>query len=270
MSCSYGYVQQFLMPCPHVCAVIQKQEFYVPSMFHIRRHQLYNYYHSSSFEKSIAGELYRSLMNIVKVTRETCYHSSGKYKEIPVKDSMFYKQLPVFVPSLNVDTDQVLNLMLRIRYQTNNGKPVIKNTLGFYPNDSVSSNDEDVILPFHVDESEMKPASFGGSSDMNVHLSQDRVAMDDNLNATSMPPGRYYKEALPLFEEMVYSCSNDVQFNEMMHAMRVQHVKNQCAKGINAGFTDTRGGGASLFGEHNTNQRSVRRHKFTYERFGKR
>jgi hypothetical protein len=46
-------------------------------------------------------------------------------------------------------------------------------------------------------------------------------------------------------------------------------MKNQCAKGINAGFTDTRGGDASLFGENNTNQRSVRRHKFTYERFGK-
>ena len=45
-------------------------------------------------------------------------------------------------------------------------------------------------------------------------------------------------------------------------------MKNQCAKGINAGFTDTRVGGTSLFGVNNTNQRSGRRHKFTYERFG--
>ena len=104
---------------------------------------------------------------------------------------------------------------------------------------------------------------------MNGHLSQDISAMDDNLNVTSTTTGRYYKEDLPLFEEMIYSCSNDVQFNEMMHAMRAQHMKNQCAKGINTDFTDTRGGGASPFGGNNTNLRSVRRHKLTYERFGK-
>ena len=160
-------------------------------------------------------------MNIVKVTQETCYHPSGKYKGIPVKDSMFYKQLLVFVPSLNDDTGQVLNLILRIKYQTNDGKSVFRNILSFNPNDSVRSNDKDLILPFHVDESEMKPASFGGSSDMHDHLSQDRAAMDDNLNVPSTPTGRYYKEALLLFEEMIYSCSNDVQFNKMMHVMRV-------------------------------------------------
>ena len=51
--------------------------------------------------------------------------------------------------------------MLRIRYQTNDGKLIINNTSGFYPNDHVSSNDEDVILPFHVDESEMNQLVLG-------------------------------------------------------------------------------------------------------------
>ena len=95
----------------------------------------------------------------------------------------------------------------------------------------------------------MEPASFGGSSNMHGHLSRDRAAIDNKLHVTSTPTGRYYKEALPISEEMVYVYYNDVQFNEMIHSMRVQHMKNQCAKGIDASFTDTRGGGASLFGE---------------------
>ena len=56
----------------------------------------------------------------------------------------------------------------------------------------------------------------------------------------------------------------------MMHAMRVQHMINQCAKCIHTRFTDTRGGGAPLFGEINTNLRSARRHRFIYENIGKR
>ena len=35
MSCSCGYLQQMLMPCRHIAAVLSAKEVYLPSMFHI-------------------------------------------------------------------------------------------------------------------------------------------------------------------------------------------------------------------------------------------
>ena len=49
MSCSCGYVQMYLMPCQHICAVIDDKQLYAPSMFHIRWHKLFNYYHGNNF-----------------------------------------------------------------------------------------------------------------------------------------------------------------------------------------------------------------------------
>ena len=53
MSCSCGYVQRMLMPCRHICAVIKKPEYYVPSLFHVRWHKLYGYYYNNLFDKEI-------------------------------------------------------------------------------------------------------------------------------------------------------------------------------------------------------------------------
>ena len=93
--------------------------------------------------------------------------------------------------------------------------------------------------------------------------------MGDKLNDGSIIGNTSCKEALPVFEKMVYYCSNDVRFKDMMNVMRVQYIKNQCEKGINSGSNYTKiGQGASLFGENNTNQISVKRHKFSYERYG--
>ena len=77
---------------------------------------------------------------------------------------------------------------------------------------------------------------------------------------------KYHKEALPLFEEMVSSCRNDCQFNEMMELMRTQHMKHVISKGINAYVGQKTG--TLLFGEDNTNCKNEKRHKFLHERHG--
>ena len=93
--------------------------------------------------------------------------------------------------------------------------------------------------------------------------------MDDQLDSSGNVGNRYYREALPVFEQIVYSCSNDVQFKEIMTVMRVQHIKNQRERGINSGYNSVSAThGMSLFGKNSTYQRSVKCHKFVYERFG--
>ena len=51
LSCSCGYVQRMLMPCSHVCCVLEKKQFYIPSLFHIRWYKDFNYYYQRDFGK---------------------------------------------------------------------------------------------------------------------------------------------------------------------------------------------------------------------------
>ena len=55
-----------------------------------------------------------------------------------------------------------------------------------------------------------------------------------------------------MFEEMVSSCYNQVQFNEMMEVMRLKHMKHVISKGINASIGQSTG--TLLFNEDNNNQ----------------
>ena len=43
---------------------------------------------------------------------------------------------------------------------------LLKYILTFSPDSSVPSDEEDLMLHFHMDDSEMKPTNFKGSSDM--------------------------------------------------------------------------------------------------------
>ena len=48
--------------------------------------------------------------------------------------------------------------------------------------------------------------------------------MDDQLDDRANVGNHYYREALPIFEQIVYSCSNDVQFKGIMTAMCLQFI----------------------------------------------
>ena len=64
---------------------------------------------------------------------------------------------------------------------------------------------------------------------------------------------------------MVSSCRKQVQFNEMMEVMRLQHMKYVMSKGINASIGKSTC--TLLFGEDNTTQKREKGHKFMHESF---
>ena len=49
MSCNCGYIQRYLMPCPHMCLVIDNVEYLVPSMYHIKWYKIFNYDQATRF-----------------------------------------------------------------------------------------------------------------------------------------------------------------------------------------------------------------------------
>ena len=266
MSCSCGYIQRYLMPCPHMCAVVDHPEYMVPSMYHIKWHKIFNYYHATSFGPTLASNVCNTLDEALKITRQNSFRSSGKYKGVPLVGTSYLNSLTQFVDIDFCVYDPVYDLMMRIQNQTNEFGPVIKNTVPF---NLILSNIVDNYvseLPFHGDFSDNAFNSYGGLSQVEFHLSQDRVHMNDSFDHNLIPYNKYHKEALPLFEEMVSSCRNDCQFNEMMELMRTQHMKHVISKGINAYVGQKTG--TLLFGEDNTNCKNEKRHKFLHERHG--
>ena len=126
MSCSCGKVQMYLMPCQHICAIISQKKYYVPSMFHIRWHKLYNYYHGNSFGVKLATNSTDTIDKIVSWTNSNCYRESGSYKGVYVKDSKFFNELLQFDSLKSNNEILVYNLMTKIVNETNRGNPVKK------------------------------------------------------------------------------------------------------------------------------------------------
>ena len=106
--------------------------------------------------------------------------------------------------------------------------------------------------------------NMGGSSQVECHLSQQNESNDNYIETNNTQRNNYYKEALPLFEEMVNSCPNKNLFDEMCQIMRDRHMIHIASRGYNNQVTTTNSIG--LFGENITNKRSLKRHKFQHEK----
>ena len=91
--------------------------------------------------------------------------------------------------------------------------------------------------------------------------------MDNVVDNILETRGTFYKQALPLFQEMMNSCSTKVQFDELCKMMRNQNMKHIAAKGINSVYSESKG--IVLFGEDKTSQRNTNRDKFAHERKSK-
>ena len=119
-------------------------------------------------------------------------------------------------------------------------------------------------MDFYEEESDEQLTSFGASSQVECFLSQDMesIVTDKDSNITNR--SRYYKESLPLFEQMVTSCKTDSHFQEMCQMMRNHHMIHHSIRGINAHIPNENG--IVLFGENNTTESKQKRHKFRHEK----
>ena len=74
----------------------------------------------------------------------------------------------------------------------------------------------------------------------------------------------YYKYALPVFEEMMNSCKTKKQFDDVIKIIGTQHFKHIAENGMLSHNNTTRS--TYMFGQNDTNQRSIPRQKFTYKK----
>ena len=260
MSCSCGYVQRMLMPCRHICAVIKKQEYYVPSLFHVRWHKLFGYYHNNVFKRDICEKTKSALHQLLLSTRSNAYLISGKYKGIYIKESQFLKSLEPYVKVEN-DVSKVMDYILDMTMKSG---PVVASSFDIseiLKQNCVGKDDTNYSQPQLLEVYDQEnETSFGGASDMCITLSQTHAdyeeIVEDQLNSITM---NFYKEGLPAYEEMIRTCPNRKAFDECMEMMRTRHTFHVCSKGIQRGYGDKKASG--LFGEDITSKRNIKRHK---------
>ena len=87
--------------------------------------------------------------------------------------------------------------------------------------------------------------------------------MNNNLEQSISNRTRYYKEPLPIFEEMILSCNDEYQLSQMYDVMRNLHMMHMSSHGINSNIPNQRG--TILFDENNTNKKKQKRYEFTHE-----
>ena len=158
----------------------------------------------------------------------------------------------------------VPNLMTKIVNQTNRGKPVIKDSKQLDVMETtfeVSKLDDDKSSFKGIDLDEID--NIGGSSQVQCYLSQKNEENDNYVEKISTQRNTYYKEALPLFEEMINSYPNKYIFDEMCQLTRNRHMIHISSRGINNQLSNSR---ITLFGENKTNKRSMERHKFIHDK----
>lgn len=66
--CTCGYCQRFLLPCRHICAVLNDILYLEPPMFHIRWYKLFNYYYRNKLSLLMVPESNEVLEELLKVT----------------------------------------------------------------------------------------------------------------------------------------------------------------------------------------------------------
>jgi hypothetical protein len=116
MSCTCGYVQEYLAPCIHIMRVLNKIENLVPSLFHIRWWKQYNYYFGSKIaNESRLEKMHKCMKDLANEISQQSYDENGKFRGCFIGNCKFAKS----IDSLEVDTvSDVYKLMMRIKKYT--------------------------------------------------------------------------------------------------------------------------------------------------------
>ena len=157
--------------------------------------------------------------------------------------------------------------MRRIVNHTGNKGPVIKNTMMLSCKTMIDEDDDDIINNNFGHLTQLTPGTFEGSSEVDVSLSQTRIELENVVDNSLVITGIFYKQALPLFQEMMNSCSTKVQFDELCKITRNQNMKYTAAKGINSVYGRSKV--SVFFGDDKTSKRNTPRHRFAHEKKSK-
>lgn len=263
MSCTCGYEKRFLMPCRHMCAIINDRDKYTPDLFHIRWYTTYNYYFKRPFATSKLTGVANALTEMHETTLQTAFNpSTGEYRGVPVTNTAFLNSLPSFEKSQDVLESDIYKLMLKI-YDATIQKPVIRGTITMHEGNEETSNDmEDDVLNIDDVDDTIIPATMGGNSQITAVKTIQRLAMDDEPTPSVHRSDIAERRLMPVFQEAMATCTSGEQIDRLFNA--ITHCYHQNLADAHS-KNSKRGSGTQIFGEGNYTKKKQPRRKYGFE-----
>ena len=176
ISCSCGYVNQYMCPCRHVMAVLKEEHNINYTLFHYRWWKQYDYFYLKNFtENSIMDDptivsLCKKLKAWITFTVSNGFYGNGEYKGCYLENNVV-DELKI----MELQDDEVHDTMKKLVYYTMDVGPVIRHSRVF--------NDPPVV---HNEVDGNPPSQFNDllPQEMNMtmesHISQNWTQEDSN------------------------------------------------------------------------------------------
>ena len=252
MNCSCGKTNEYLLPCVHICSVINDDEKFTPDCFHIRWHKQFAYHYGTESIFQGNEEQRLLLKGVLTDTRSNSYHTDGFYRGIDLKNNDFLRDLETY--HFEDDRSDKIDFMKFVHEQSKK-KPFLKNSVGV--------NDFRMYEFVATEETNLTNDTF---SLFTQELYEDNTTLTSEVNKKNqrLNESSAYHQTYSAYEAAL-SMSNNQETIEKLRLLLVKFVHNEIA--ISGKHTQSKGD-TVLYGENLMKaNRTAKRHKFLYETF---
>jgi hypothetical protein len=280
MNCSCKFHSRWLLPCTHICCVLDNIDYLTPDLIHIRWWKHFNYLYKNPKTKNDFSTK-KCITDALRTIRETHYNKdTGLHKGIPLQHSLFLDDLKETIFDENEFLSHEFSSIVTAIYEMKRKDDIslIKGS-GYYKkyvhlNQNInetnishsSSNDSFDVedCTYSIDHS---ITTMGAGSQVMTSLSQERVTMDQESRKKRKRHGHVndnenglntYDTLLPLFNEITNNIKSEEQLNEAVDLFEKFQFKLKARtlskKQLNENDT-------SFLGEINGLRRIEQRHK---------
>jgi hypothetical protein len=250
MNCTCGKTGEYLLPCQHICSVIKDDKYFTRDIFHIRWQKHFSYAHGCTSGTEMSPEQSKMMTEMLHDTRTNHYKNDGMYKGLPMKGSLFLKNLPKYMDSKKAS--EKINFMKHLKKLTETAAvPSTSMSLvgNMFKTSSIADSSCDLLGDFSLlsQEEYQESSSFLSIGKKRKHKDDDESPYHKTIEG--------YEKAL----DMV-NCSADVETINMFFTNFVnQRISERKRHTQTVGKT-------VLFGENlKIGARIESRNKFLYE-----
>ena len=292
MNCTCSYHLRYLMPCVHMCCVIEDKNNYVPELFHIRWWKHFHYFYKNNVNDSNKSTVENTELALENIRSNHFSKIDGKYKGVPLYGTPFGEQIISkngFVSTiLNDNVTCAMKAIVKMHNERKPliyGKPWYKNYMSLdvsmlsKPNDSKEHQNDSSYSFENVENYSQDIESLGnmgaGSQAMsqlsdfrqNIEASQksssDLSECRDYLQSSKTSESlNVYSDLNPMFSSLLATIKTKDQLQEAQDMMEKLTFKftNELNKKRNIGTNET-----LFIGELNGQRRPEKRYKEFYE-----
>lgn len=255
INCSCGKTGEYLLPCQHICTVVNDDEYYSPEMFHIRWHKHFNYFHDRDYTDDVSPKKQQIMTDLFLETRKSHYRSDGTYKGMYIVNSPFYTNLNDW-ESASLDEDPTTDHFMKFLHDITKQKAVEVGEI------SIENYQEaNILSPISAQGNSFQFFSLGSQQEFQRSENFCNISEDVETNIEEITP---YHQLQDDYDKVLDAITGDADIKELR--LYFQTFVN---KRIASGKRHTQDSGeVALYGENLATSRHIqKRHKSSYERW---